>query len=352
MYHARGQSKYEGRVIANLTSETAIHYHNHCIEHLISLPESLPEIEKKNLLAAAIILRFYEEVDAPSIAEDMESAINGIQVFLNIHTLSTSPDSGNLHAAYWVILRQEALTAFAKQRPFRIPLGPCLSYRSFEPADDFVWTNRLVIHLADVLQFCFGVDEKLSTAAQQRLSPQKTTSESSTANTDMTLSERLARYDKLVAFGTYWEEHKPPSFVPIYARDPDCLRGEVFPEIWFLGSCHAIGIQHLELARILLTVYNPKVVRLGLNRQATLLSIDHEVKTIVLRLCGIATTHRSVVPALLTACIAIAMCGDRFTDHSQQEALLSILVELEEEHAWPTKATQIQLKDVWGWKEG
>ncbi|RAH63576.1 hypothetical protein BO85DRAFT_444808, partial [Aspergillus piperis CBS 112811] len=74
MYHARGQSKYDGRVIANLTSETAIHYHNHCIEHLISLPESLPEIEKENLLAAAIILRFYEEVDGKYKAVFVEQA--------------------------------------------------------------------------------------------------------------------------------------------------------------------------------------------------------------------------------------------------------------------------------------
>ncbi|KAK6814062.1 hypothetical protein RU639_010517 [Aspergillus parasiticus] len=341
-----GQFKYDGKLVGNLRPETAIHYHNKCIEHLLSLSESPPEMENENLLAAAIILRFYEEVDAPSIAEDMESAVSGIRVFLSTQAMSAS-GSKLCRATYWVALRQEALTAFAKQRPFRLPLGPCLPFRSFEPAEDAVWTNRLVIYLADVLQFCFGVDELPSPAVLQ-------THYSATANTGIhtagTFAERVACYEDLVAFDTYWEEHKPPSFEPIHARSPDSTRRVIFPEIWFVGSCHVIGIQHLELARILLTVYNPSILHLGLERHETLQSVDQKVKKAVLRLCGIATTNRDIPPALLTACIAIAICGDRFDDRLEQQALLGVLAELEEEHAWPTRVTQAQLKRAWGWE--
>lgn len=34
--------------------------------------------------------------------------------------------------------------------------------------------------------------------------------------------------------------------------------------------------------------------------------------------------------------MAIAMAGDRFSQHSEQEALLNILIKTERDHAWPT----------------
>lgn len=54
---------YDGYLAPGLTTETAIHYHNKCISHLVSLSNCPFEAENENLLAAAIILRFYEEVD-------------------------------------------------------------------------------------------------------------------------------------------------------------------------------------------------------------------------------------------------------------------------------------------------
>lgn len=43
------------------------------------------------------------------------------------------------------------------------------------------------------------------------------------------------------------------------------------------------------------------------------------------------------------------MCGDRFSDRGEQEALLNVLVVTEEDHAWPTFAAQMHLKRAWGW---
>ena len=49
--------------MANVNYETAIHYHNNCISHLKQLSNDPERIMDEDLLAAAIILRFYEEVD-------------------------------------------------------------------------------------------------------------------------------------------------------------------------------------------------------------------------------------------------------------------------------------------------
>lgn len=161
--------------------------------------------------------------------------------------------------------------------------------------------------------------------------------------------KRIVRYDELVAFETLWAEMGSPSFKPIYAREPDRARGEVFPELWYVNNCHVAGLQFLELARILLTVYNPKLPRLGPGQRTAMRTVDREVRTIVLRLYGMALSYQHSPPGLVNAFVAIGMCGDRFTDRLEQEALLGVLVELEDEHAYPTTNTRELLKGAWGW---
>ncbi|KAJ5715943.1 uncharacterized protein N7483_013124 [Penicillium malachiteum] len=62
-YWDGNQVHYGGKALPNLTPETAIHYHNECIAHFVSISDHSREAQDENLLAAAVILRFYEEVD-------------------------------------------------------------------------------------------------------------------------------------------------------------------------------------------------------------------------------------------------------------------------------------------------
>jgi hypothetical protein len=62
-YYVRNQIHYGGKALPDLTPETAIHYHNECIAYFVSLSDHSREAQDENLLAAAVILRFYEEVD-------------------------------------------------------------------------------------------------------------------------------------------------------------------------------------------------------------------------------------------------------------------------------------------------
>ena len=41
--------------------------------------------------------------------------------------------------------------------------------------------------------------------------------------------------------------------------------------------------------------------------------------------------------------------GDRVTDHSEQEALLGILVKTEKTHSLSTAKAQKDLQEAWGW---
>lgn len=53
-------------------------------------------------------------------------------------------------------------------------------------------------------------------------------------------------------------------------------------------------------------------------------------------------------PALVTAYLGIAICGDSFEDPLEQAALLGLLDEMEARYAWPAGNTRHLLKEAWG----
>ena len=194
--------------------------------------------------------------------------------------------------------------------------------RSFSATDDSTWANRILLHCAEVLNFCFDGDG----------------------------DHTFARWAALKEWCEEWRASIPASFSPIYYEDASPETGSVLPQVWHIGDAHVTGIQHYILCMILLTVYNPSLPRLGPVRRAALQSIDEEIKGHVLMLAGMAVSNCHTPPNMITACMGISMTGERFADHVTQVALLEILVRTEREFAWPTQAAQRSLKEAWGWE--
>ncbi|KAH8432772.1 uncharacterized protein LDX57_010399 [Aspergillus melleus] len=304
---------FAGKKLPLLGEETALEYQSLCISHLMSLSGDSTEVQDENLLAAAVILRFYEEYDAPLVGIDDETYLRGTQVFLDAQSISAMQAGSLRHAAFWVAFRQEFHRAFIKQRAFRFNSHCCASspYRSLDPADDNTWTNRMVLHCTDVLTYCYAGGSDLS------------------------------RYDELWAYTLRWQSLVPSTFNPLYSRDPDSSANEVFPEVWYLDDC---------IARMLLLAFDPRVPRMGPNRKTAVEKREAEIKWNLFSLCGIARSNKTA-PALVMACMGVTMCGDRVTKRVEQEALLGILVKLEEVHAISSGMAQAQpqLREAWGW---
>ncbi|KAJ6050955.1 uncharacterized protein N7446_005583 [Penicillium canescens] len=277
------------------------------------------EVQDENLLAAAVILRFYEELDAPLIGVDDETYLRGTQVFLEAQSEMAVKGHGLQTAAFWVGFRQEFHTAFIKQRAFRFDLTCCnySPYRTLGPADDFTWANRVVLHCAETLLYCYG-DE----------------------------AHDLDRYGQLWEYSQNWYAYKPQTFNPIYLKAPNRSQKEIFPQIWYLGDCQVTAVQHWHLARILLAAFDPKMPRIGPNQKRAAANREAEIKTNLFRLCGIALSNKTA-PGLITACMGVSMCGDRFTERLEREALLDILIKTEEIHALSTGKAQRELREAW-----
>jgi hypothetical protein len=341
---ADGTIKYAGTRLSTLTGNTALEYHNATLAYLIPLSTDPLEVGNEDLLAAAVVLRFYEELDISITGDDAETFLATFQVLVNAQltnamnattmladgTFEASTPDGAVspfqQACFRMALRQEVTSAFMKQRSVRLPLEAWTPLRSWSEAEDAVWTDRLVLFCADVLQFCFG-DDAAGTRSQ----------------TD--------RWNELKEFQRTWELCKPLTFGPLREQEADGTHG-VFPLIWLFSEINVSGMQYLDLARILLTVYDPTIPKLGPGAVAAGRRTSASVREIVLEICGLAVSNGSAQPALVMAHLAIAVCGEYFTNEYEQKSMIDLLTELETEHAWPTAKTVADLTKAWGYSWG
>ncbi|KAJ5982849.1 hypothetical protein N7481_004948 [Penicillium waksmanii] len=173
----------------------------------MSLSGDEAEVQDENLLAAAVILRFYEEIDAPLVGVDDETYLRGTQVFLEAQTNIAVATRGLQNAALWVGFRQEFHSAFIKQRPFRFELGCCASstYGCFTSADDSTWANRIIFYCAETLNFCYGNE-----------------------------SHDPERHARLFEYTDRWFESKPTNFDPVYDKPADSSGKRYFLTYGFL----------------------------------------------------------------------------------------------------------------------
>ncbi|KAJ5363107.1 hypothetical protein N7541_003951 [Penicillium brevicompactum] len=299
--------------------DAALEYQNLCISYLISLSGDSTEVQDENLLAATVILRFYEEIDTPLAGVDEETYLRGIQVFLEAQAATAVYDSGLQCAAFWIGCRQEFHTAFSNQRSFRFDLRCCEDsiYRTLDPANDDTWANRVILHCADALMYCYGEE-----------------------------TQSQKRFEELWEYNEEWHARKPSSFSPMYYQPSDRRSGAIFPEIWYLDDRKVTAIQHWLLARILLEVFDPRIPRLGPRQRAASTLREADFKSNVFELCGIGLSNKTA-PALITSCMGVSMCGDRITDVAEQAALLGLLEKTEKRHSLSTEKIKLQLKETW-----
>jgi hypothetical protein len=124
-------------------------------------------------------------------------------------------------------------------------LEHCNLDRSFSAADDCTWTNRIIVHCADVINHCFQNGSLDQTA-----------------------------YQALRDYGEAWMAHKPRSFNAIFQSQPSGTQGDLFTKTWYTGDAIAKGIQHYHLSKILLVAHDPNIPRLGLQRKTYEQTVD------------------------------------------------------------------------------
>ncbi|KAG5770232.1 hypothetical protein H9Q72_002806 [Fusarium xylarioides] len=219
--------------------------------------------------------------------------------------------------ARWANLRLEAYFAIVNQAPFPSYLDSLRADRKAAPTDDQDWANLMLLHLTDIIRYCFS-DNK---------------------NTE--------HYAALLKDLTVWSETKPDSFDPIYTcNHPE---KQVLPDIWLYSEPVAAGLQYYHLSRMLLMSHDPRLPKIGLARNRTMKQIELEMKTDTKIICAIAAGMGEASPTYLTACMAIALVGDLFDKRDEQDTLLFVLTNATDRFGWPTSYIKDSLKKTWRW---
>ena len=308
--------------VGNRDPLAAERYHNECLQHLIPMLSDEDAALSENLLASTVILRYLEEIDVPlsgTLEDSQPSHLLGTSAFI------TAQEGLALHgglrlAAFWVGLRQEVYVSFVTQRAVLLPFQKSITDIVFHSCNEDDWANRVVIHCAQALSYCFGAEQG---------------------------QRGLERYHELMQYTEDWMANVPQEFSPLFRSTE--MTDSVFPEILYCSDAAVTGIQHYHLARILLVSHDPTVPALGPRRTATLARKDEEIRFHVRELCGLAMSNIRTAPNFVTASMVIAMTGDKFSDSTERQAFLEILQITEQVHGWPTTRAQQDLKEAWGW---
>jgi hypothetical protein len=330
--------------LPGLNKYTALEYHRRCIKELLTLSGDPEQVVNENLLAAAMILQLYEDVCLEKNAPD-----DDVRRILTIFVLTQLPaaerfphsllelyyDRGSpytemkvagLHrSCLWVAFRRKIYESCVTKQPFTLATSRWESFRSIQPAGDGTWADRLVFLCAEVLEYLYG-----------------------NRATHLAASTNYDRWRELHQSAENLASTLPLCFAPIYNRDAEREYGAPIPEIWFADSCHAVGIAHLEIAKMLLAMYDPSRPIRGREGAAAAKNLRRATRATVLRICGIALHNPRWPYLFVCAAMAITASGLFFVKkEAAQSALLGILIMAEDKYAWPTGEISKDLKALW-----
>lgn len=344
--------QYGGFDLPMLNKVSEIKYYQATTAYLRALCGESKHSQDEDLLAATMIIRFYEDFEElikegaerdrdlnvrpfqlyvaaqarPTLFSDHAYEAYDFRVrgcFAGLRTQAEQYLRSYPHSSFRIALRQECQRALLNKEEVKLPLEAWKILDGFDEAEDSVWADRHLYHYAKVLQFCFS-------------------------NKELGM-ERMQRWQELKDFETRWDEERPLSFSHYMKKEPNREAEEVFPQIWYVSDVNAAGMIYFHFARILLTIYNPESSRPGIGSAARQRKMSEEVREIVIQLCGIAKSTASTHPVLVQAHSAILTFGEHFFLHRDQKALLDVLEEIKARHGWPISDEVEMLRKEWGW---
>lgn len=320
--------QYQGQTLTGFTAHTSVEYMLACIPALREFHEIHDKEHKKLIVATAIILRQFEEMEdenASPRATNVETngqGNDGIQVnFLNIinSIIRSSHDEGNfgrhefLDVAYWISLRQEVYSAFTQKRSPQMLLAP-------EQWTAAAAVNKMVMHAAQVAKWLFD---------------DRSIDEWSTHIVFLHMRSLLTDIDRLNEQQALLEDKvlSQTSYLPVFEQPPNRAKGEVFPTIWYGSDLVVTGVQHVLIAKMVLMAEAPGLS--VVHDRNTYRKVEADVRMTVLDLCGIAMHRPGCPPALVNAAMGILLYGEFFTEEWERKAIARVIERFRGVKAWP-----------------
>ncbi|KAL7899862.1 hypothetical protein HDV63DRAFT_327608 [Trichoderma sp. SZMC 28014] len=302
---------YHGQLIPNLSEHDAVEYMLKCIPALRHFHEIDDDDYRDSIIATAVILRQLEEIDEDE--DDVtgshqgdthlhSSKVNFLPIINSVLRSSASQTlfgrRSLIQASYWFALRQEIFHSFTRKQPPQL-------FPSMELWHSASKANRAVFHTIQCAKWRWEDG-----------------------------SER--EWTRLMDQQQYLERETLANFRPIFRREADKAKGEIFPTIWYQSTLEMTSIQQSIMAKSVLVAESPLLKRPTASR-ADWRKAENDVRLLLLDLCGIALCHPATPPALLNAAIGIQLYGDFFTDRYERQALRGVVEKYRDARAWPVQ---------------
>lgn len=289
-------------------------YYDECISHLIPAISQVEESGDENVLVATILLRMYEEFSV----EDNRCHLLGITRLVESVTKFLS--SGGLgEAASWVVLRQVIYITLASKEAISIRLGNFKQSSSFLKRDEYSWSNIMTLLLTKVLCMAFAPQDSISAEDWRRL--------------DAEIDE--------------WDTSKPDTFKPLTVRQSKLESRNVFPEIWMLGICQVVAMQHFHVAKIFIKIYEPLQAKPGFEMFKAYAKKEDSIIEHLRAIIGLTLGNPRVPCAWLTTSHTLACCGCYLRRPKERAMVLDLLRDVPRTLGWQNQSVVSTLEHQW-----
>ncbi|KAM5345983.1 hypothetical protein ACJ41O_011844 [Fusarium nematophilum] len=287
-------------------------YHSHALRILIPILDDPIGAVNENVLAGIVILRSYEEMtDA-----DGGAHLTGSSRLLNSE-FRFAAQGGLGEAASWVVLRQDMYVSLTRSRPLRTNMDSYRDSQSFVDTSDESLANRVVFICGRVLAYAFGPDSRLDPALWVQL------------------GEDLRG----------WYEATPWK---VLSCAPEAVPGRqsVFPTLWMARHIQVLGYQHYYIARMLLTIFDPRLWTPGFDAIRSRAASD-AVRDDLRMLLGLTISNPNLPTAYFTAHHTLYACGVYLKDQRERQEVFRFLEDMSNNMGWPTREVAAQLRKDW-----
>ncbi|KAI0195393.1 hypothetical protein EV127DRAFT_467229 [Xylaria flabelliformis] len=300
--------------------DRAAAYHNKAVDLLIPILDGPIESLDENVLAAIVLLRAFEE------GTDTDT---GTHLFGSARLLNTAAGfaaAGGLgEAASWIVLRQSIYISFTRSQPLCIDLDNYRRSRAFTSIDAESLANRAVFLCAQVLTFAFGTGEN---------APKWHVDEWDNLNHDL----------------EEWYKSRPGELCAYWVDMPRPGEGGTFPAFpaaWMARPAHVVGIQVYFMARLLLTIFDPRLEELSFETILRRRQAEEQILANLRMVIGLAISHPSNITAGFHARHALQACGSYLKDAKEQQEALAFLGNFEIESTWKADHIADNLRMAW-----
>ncbi|KIV81325.1 hypothetical protein, variant [Exophiala sideris] len=304
--------------VAKYDPELADTYHETAVQLLLTMLND-NDIDRHIgiILPSTVILRLFEQLSSNVPVNDLQRHLLGGSVFINSRT-EYALCGGLTQAAFWAFVLQDVQFSLAYQIPLRIHtqlFGVCFQqlWQTEESCTDQMIIYRAIWILVETLQYCFG--------------------NGSGDYDENSLQENIAR----------WEILASQRLQPFYhgRNNPDA-----FPTLFYARSGHAIAVQHVCMAKILLLDHRASRLRMGIGSKTRLRDLKNSISQYADVLFGSALSSEDAMPKLF-ACHAVCTMASWVSNSSMQQQILGLLQTTERHHGWPWRYIVDRLAEDW-----